>query len=138
MEHEDVMAKIQNFSYNRERLREVHAQLESMTYKTTATYGNLAASMSTGFSSKVEKYGNRSYELHKKEAKLKRKLDEIVKLIQYSGLDNREKALMWWLANNGKLQGFARRQRIGKFNVYKIRDRAVKKIIAAYKTQNVR
>ncbi|WP_405379327.1 hypothetical protein [Phascolarctobacterium sp.] len=127
----DVVQKLQNYTYYKARLAEVKERLESMCYKTTTTYGNLAPSTGGGFTSKVETYGNKSYDLHRKEREYRAKLNEVVRFIQYSGLSNREKSVMWWIANNGKLQAYARRQRIGKDNVYKIRDRAINKIIAA-------
>lgn len=137
MSEKEVIQKIQNYSYYKARLKEVQEQLASMAYKVTATYGNLAAATSNSFTSKVETYGNRKYELHKKEAAIKASIAEIERLINCSGLDSKESELMWWLANNGKLQAYARREHIGKFNVYKIRDRALRKIITANEPQSV-
>ena len=138
MNEKDLIEKIQNYSYYKARLKEVQEQLESMAYKVTATYGNLAAAASNSFTSKVETYGNKKYELHKKEAAIKANIAEIERYINCSGLDSKESALMWWIANNGRLAAYARREHIGKDNVYKIRDRAVKKIIAAHTPQNLR
>lgn len=134
---EEVMAKIQDYTYNMERLQEIREQIKSIVYKTTATYGNLAPSAGSGFSSKVEDMGNRRHMLRQKECIYERKVQEITRMIEHSGLTEREKELMWWVARCGKLQAYARQEKIGKFNVYKIRDRAVEKIIAAQIQQNV-
>ena len=45
----DVMQKLQNYTYYKARLAEVKEKLDSMCYKTTATYGNLAPSTGGGF-----------------------------------------------------------------------------------------
>lgn len=137
MDEKELISKITGYSYNMARLEEINEQLQSICIKITATYGNLAAASGGGFRSKVEDIGNRRYELKVKRAVYERKVLEVRRLIDDSGLDDREKGLMWWIANNGKLQAYARREHIGKDNVYKIRDRAVKKIIAANITQNV-
>ena len=137
MTKNDVMQKIQSYTYYKARYKEVKERLASMSYKTTATYGNLAPSTGGGFTSKVETYGEKSYDLHKKERAIHSKLAEIVRLIERSGLTDREKGVMWWIAKNGKLQAYARREHIGKDNVYKIRDRAIGKIIAAHAPHNV-
>ena len=137
MDAKKLLEIIQDYSYCKARLKEVQDMLESVVPKVTATYGNLAPSMGSGFSSKVETQGNRRYELHKQEKKYNDKIALIEKYIEHSGLTEREKQLMWWLARNGKLQPFARREHIGKDNIYKIRDRAVNKILAAHVPQNV-
>lgn len=137
MDKQAVIDKIQNYTYYSNRLKEIKEQIERAGYgKTTATYGNLAGGGGSGNSSKVESKGIKHYELDGKKLYYENKIAEIKRLIEHSGLDKREKALMWWIARNGKLQAYARRERIGKDNVYKIRDRAVNKIIAANTPQN--
>ena len=63
VDEKEVIRRIQNYSYNKARLDEILEQIESICYKTTPTYGNLAASSGGGFSSKVEDMGNRRHEL---------------------------------------------------------------------------
>lgn len=137
MTKKDILEILQNYNYYNARLADIQEQIESMCFKVTATYGNLAPSVSGYPTNKVEKYGDKVYMLSKKEETIKRKIDIITKLIENSGLDEQEKGVIWWVAKNGKLQAYARRERIGKDNVYKIRDRALNKIIAANKTRNV-
>ena len=137
MDAKKLLETIQDYSYCTARLKEVQDMIKSITPKVTATYGNLAPSMGSGFSSKVETQGNKLYDLHRKEREYSAKIDRITEYIEKSGLTEREKELMWWLARNGKLQPFARREHIGKDNVYKIRDRAVNKILAAHVPQKV-
>ena len=130
MEHKALIENIKSYSYNTARLLEIKEQLTSICCKTTPTYGNLAAASSNSINSNVEKIGNLRFELTKKEIELKKKLNEIASLIENSGLSDREKELMWWIARTGNIQAFARRNHIGKDNVYKIRDRAIKKMLA--------
>lgn len=139
MDKQEVLRKLSNFSYNRARLREIQEQLNSITYKVTPTYGNLSGTSGGGFGgSKVESMGNRRHDLKQAARGYSCKVAEVYRMIERSGLEEKEKALMWWIANNGKLQAFARREKIGKDNVYKIRDRAIKKIIAACMPHNER
>lgn len=137
MDKKDVIQIIQGYSYYSAMLAEVREQLKGISYKTTPNYGNTAAGTSGGNKSKVEQYSIKSYELHKLEAYHEKKVKEVKRLIEKSGLSEREKDVMWWLAKYGKLAAYARREGIGKDNVYKIRDRAISKIIAACITQNV-
>lgn len=137
MDAKKLVETIQDYSYCKARLKEVQDMLESIVPKVTATYGNLAPSMGSGFSSKVETQGNKLYDLHRKEKEYSCKIARITEYIENSGLTEREKLLMWWIARNGKLQAFARREHIGKDNVYKIRDRAVNKILAVHIPQKV-
>lgn len=138
MDKEAVLNKLSNYSYYSARLEETREQHKSICYKVTATYGNLAGSGGGGYGSKVEDMGNRRIDLERKMREYKAHVSEVYRMIEKSGLDEREKKLMWCIANNEKLQAFARREHIGKDNVYKIRDRAIEKIIAANKTRNVR
>lgn len=138
MDKQAVLDKITEYSYNKARLAELKEQLDSINYKTTATYGNLAPTMGSGFNnSKVEDMGNRRYEIERAMQPYKRKIAEVRRMIESSGLTDVEKGVMWWLARTRNLQAYARRERIGKDNIYKIRDRAVNKIIAALNTHNV-
>lgn len=134
---ERILEKLGNYTYYATRLKETREKIDSLTYKTTPTYGLQPPAMTNAFNSKVENMGNTRYELRKKELMYERKVQEIVDMIEKSGLDKQEKELMWWMAKCGKLQAFRRIHRIGKYNVYKMRDKAIEKIIAAHKLQNV-
>lgn len=136
MDAKELMDILRNCTYYQARLNEVQERIDSICYKVTATYGNLAATSGGGFSSKVEDMGNRRHDLDQQKRYYIKKLMQIRKYIECSGLDEREKALMWWIANNGRLAAYARREHIGKDNVYKIRDKAVSKILAAHAPQN--
>ncbi len=137
MDAEKVIQLLKNYIYNSTRLEEIQEQLDSICPKITPTYGNLAPAFGGNNDSKIEKLGNRYLELEQKAKYYSHKVRVVKNMIEKSGLTEREKGLMWWIANNGRLAAYARRERIGKDNVYKIRDRAVNKIIAAYETRNV-
>lgn len=136
MDKEKVLSTIQGYAYYAALLAEINERLESISYKTTATYGNLAPSAGGGLTSdKVADMGNRRHELTLQKERYKAKLAEVRHMIGHSGLTKQERGVMWWIARCGQLAAYARRENIGKDNVYKIRDRAVNKIIAAQKPQ---
>ena len=136
MDREEVMQIIQEYPYYAARLQEVQERLFAMCYKVTPTYGQ-TASATGGNVSKVETYALKQCELKDKEEEYQQKIAYIQKLINESGLNEAEKGVMWWSAKYGRLSAYARREHIGRYNVYKIRDRAIEKIIAADKPQNV-
>ena len=137
MTRQDVMQALESYKYHLARLLEIEKRIESIVPKVTATYGNVAGGGGGGVSNPVESQGVRISDLKRKAQKHKTEVHKVVRMIEHSELSKREKELMWWIARNGNLQAFARREHIGKDNVYKIRDSAVKKIIAANSPQNV-
>lgn len=137
MTKQDVMQVIESYNYHLARLYEIERRIEGITPKVTATYGNVAGGRGSGVSNPVESQGVRISDLKRKANKHRVEVQKAVRMIENSGLCKTEKELMWWLARSGNLQAFARREHIGKDNVYKIRDRAVNKIIAANSPQNV-
>ena len=137
MDADKVIETLKSYIYNSTRLEELKEQLDEICPKMTPTYGNLAPTCGGNNSSKVERQGNRVIELKARARVYARKVKQVESFIEESGLTDREKELMWWIANNGKLAAYARRERIGKDNIYKIRDRAVSKIIAGHDLQNV-
>lgn len=132
MNAKEVIRIITNYTYCKARLEELQEQIDGIQPKMTATYGNLAGGTGGGNnSSQVERVGNRHYELQMRQQVYQKNIEEVHTLIECSGLNDTEKRLMWWLANNGKLQTFARDNNIGSYNVYKVRDKALNKIITA-------
>lgn len=125
-----IIEEIKSYTYNMSRLAEIKEQLEEIQPKITSTYGNLGCACSKSNKSNVERMGNRRLELTNKRNMYLKKLIKIETMIEKSGLDVTEKSLMWWIARTGNIQAYARRYHIGKDNVYKIRDRAAKKIVA--------
>ena len=138
MTEKELLELIQSYAYNKARLIEIQDELNSVNYKITAMYGNLAPSSGGTFNSKVETIGNKRHELKARGYVYKNKIERIIKYIENSGLTDREKGVIYWLAKNRRLQAYARREHIGKDNIYKIRDRALKKIIIDNKLQNVK
>ena len=130
---EKLIEIIQSYTYYCARLYEVQKQLEKMSYKVTPTYGNESFGACSGNQNKLEDYSIKQYELHQKEKHFKSKIIYVKRLIEKSDLTETEKNIMWWIANNGKLAAYARKNHIGKDNVYKIRDKAVKKILSKNK-----
>ena len=78
--------------------------------------------------SKVEKKGIQFYELNRKLAKTRREIALIRNYINNSGLSDQEKRVIWVVAKNESLLQYARENGIQPSNIYKIRDRALKKM----------
>lgn len=135
MDVSKVRRYIEKYRYYSVILAELQDMIASTNPKTTATYGQLSGFGGGGISDETAEISIRRNALRVKAAKISRKLANITRLIEHSGLTEREKGVMWCIANSGNLQVHARRERIGKDNVYKIRDRALKKI--ADRLQNV-
>lgn len=135
MTEQEILSKIKSYQYIAATKRELDDQLESVVYKITATYGDAAGGAAGGFSSKVERV---AIKREKMLAKIRRKeleIREIKKLIECSGLNEQEQEILWTVARAGNLRRYARDNALCKSYVYKIRDKAVKKIAA--RLQNV-
>ena len=135
MTEQEILSTIKNYQYIDATRRELEEQLETIVYKVTATYGDAAGGTSSGFSSKVERVAINREKLLAKIRRKELELRRIKRLIESSGLDATEQAVLWTVAKCGNLRRYARDNKLCKSYVYKIRDRAVKKI--ASKLQNV-
>ena len=78
--------------------------------------------------SKTENKGIQFYTLKEKVAEMQQEIAQITDFINNSGLTEQEKQIMWLVANNQSLSKYARENEIQPSNVYKIRDRALRKI----------
>lgn len=134
---ERILNKIENYTYAITVKKELEEQLARITYKCTPTYGNVGGG-ATGFkTSKVETNVIHKDEIQRKINRKDAEIKEIENLINGSGLTEQEKEVLWCVAREEHLSSYARYYKIYLSNVYKIRDRALKKIAAALKPQNV-
>lgn len=135
MTEKEILSKIQSYNYYIAVKTELEGQLESLVSKITTEYGEMAGGGSGTFDSKVEKLAINRTRLESKIKTLDCEICEIKRLIEKSGLDEMEQDILWQVAKSERLISYSRRNNVSKSYVYKIRDRALKKI--ASKTQNV-
>ena len=131
MKEHEVVNTIRRWQFIEATKRELEEQLESIVYKTTATYGDTAGG-GGGFTSKVEDIAIKRQKLIRKIRVIELEQKLIIKMIQCSGLTDIEKSVLWEVAKCGNLRRFAQVNKICKSNVYKIRDRAIKKVAAKW------
>jgi hypothetical protein len=137
MDKDYVLEIIRSYTYNKERVKELREKIESICPKLTATYGNLAGATGSGTSNPTADIAHRLGELKSRRAKYVELAHIAECMIERSGLNDIERGLMWRLAENGYCAAYAREHNINENNIYKIRDRAVRKIIAAHTPRNV-
>lgn len=135
MTEKEILEKIQNYNYYVAVKTELEGQLESLVSKITAEYGETAGGCGT-FDSKVEKLAIKRERVESKIKALDYSMQVVKDLIENSGLEQTEKDVMWQVAKCESLISYARNQKLYKSYVYKIKDRALKKI--SLKLQNVR
>lgn len=128
MTENEIKRKIKSYRFVEATKNELQQQLEELTYKTTNTNNEEVPAMTNAVHSKVEKYVITKVEKEKKKNEKQKELDEIWDMIHRSGLNEDEVNVMWCIAQGESLASYARRSRIYKSNVYKIRNRALRKI----------
>ena len=131
MTENEVVKVIKRWQFIEATKRELEEQLESIAYKTTATYGDTAGG-GGGFTSKVEDIAIKRQKLMQKIRMKEVEKKKIKSLIECSGLSDIEQAVLWEVAKCGNLRRFAQCNKICKSNIYKIRDRAIKKVAAIH------
>lgn len=127
---QQIEKTIKSYTYHIHILEELKMQLASIVPKTTSNVDAAPAS-SNGFRSKVEAMSIKRIELKAKIQNSEKTIARITKMIECSGLTDVEKGALWCIANNERLVQYARRNRIKQSQIYKIRDRALKKVAKA-------
>lgn len=131
MKEHEVVNTIRRWQFIEATKRELEEQLESISYKITANYGD-AAGGGGGFTSKVEKIALKRQNLMQKIRIKNIEQKKIRSLIECSGLSTIEQAVLWEVAKCGNLRRFAQCNDLCKSYVYKVRDRAIKKVAAIH------
>ena len=127
MTDKDILNKIQSYNYIKATKEELEEQLQSIVYKSTQSYGELGG-MAGGSSSKVERHAMRKMELEDKISKAEAQLREIEGFISHKSLNQTEQEVLRCIADCEHLISYARYNKMCLSNVYKVRDRALKKI----------
>ena len=104
----ELESTIKSFSYLMATADELKKKIEGMTYKTTSSINPAPSSSTNAFHSKVEDFGN----------------NYILMKTKYE-----EKDILHFLATNGSMLSYARKKGIYKSYVYKIKDKALAKLL---------
>lgn len=83
--------------------------------------------------SKVENKGIYFYNINKKLQEARQEMAQIKRYIEDSGLTDQEKEVLWMIAERKKLLSYAKEKGITPSYIYKIRDRALKKVVQYHK-----
>ena len=128
-----LLNKIQNYSLYCSQEREYAEAIEERRHG-SGRKREVPKSLN-GPCSYVENRGIGIYTLQQKKAVAALEIARITRFIEESELTDQEKAVLWCAAENKALSKYARENNIKSSKVYKIRDRALRKIIKKQKKQ---
>jgi len=122
-----LLEQLKNYHLLQSDMERLEHRIRTMGYKMTANYGPMCGSGGFG-GSKVESHSLRLTDT-KQELESKRKIVEMLQdAIDHSGLNKRERNLVIATVNGFSLSAYARRENIYRSYVYKLRDRAIRKM----------
>ena len=129
----DIRALLECFKSVQEtlsRINELEERIATHSIRLTPSYENIGAGKSGGSkTSQIERYVETMLELQRELIKCKSRL-ELVQIVSESGvLTEMEHELLEWLQLGGTMSDFARIHNIYSSNVYKIRDKALNKVL---------
>lgn len=131
----DLLALIQNYSRNEQRLHEAEERLRSKTYRITPTYSNTGGGGGGNSSkSRVEYHAEKILKLKRDIAEYRRKVDIVRTVLQCPELTAIEWRTLNWIANGGRPATFAELEGIYISRIYKIRDKALRKALRSLET----
>lgn len=113
-----------------ERIKRLEERIASRTIRVTPSYRTVGGGRSSSPSvSEVERYVEEKIELEEELVKCRVRLT-LIEYVKESGvLSGIEYELIEWLQIGGRLSDFARSHGIYKSHVYKIRDKAIEKML---------
>lgn len=129
MTERDLLNILQRYTYLQDQLRKAEGVLEAMQYGITPSYDNTGGGRCSGNKSKVEEFAIRKMKLQREADEHRKKLRIADAALDCPELTTIEMCTLNWIAMNGKLAEFAEMKGIYKSNVYKIRDKALKKAL---------
>lgn len=130
MTEKELVRKIRSYSFIETIKNELQRQIDSLVYRTTSANSPENPAQTNTVSSKVETYVLDRLDLERKRDARQRELNEIWGLIHNSGLDAEEVEVLWCISQRESLAAYARSKRMYRSRVYKVRDRALKKVCA--------
>lgn len=131
----DLLEQLKNYQLVKNDIERLTKRLQSAGYSMTAQYGLAPGGHSGEVSSKVERLAMKLHEI-KQELEQKLKLLAVLDdAIRNAGLNKRERDLIECTVSGFSLSAYARQHNIYKSHVFKIRDKALKKM-RVYITEN--
>lgn len=127
MGKEPLLIRIQSYNTYKLRESEYAAQIQEKGYVDAKNNDGHSNIVNKAYS-KVEKKGIEFYTIRKKLAYTRREIAQITKYIEESGLTEEEKSVLWLVAKRRRLLPYAKEKGITPSYIYKIRDRAIKKV----------
>ena len=115
------------------RLNELQERIKSHCYTVTPRYSAEVAGNGGMVTSKVERYYITRAQIQAELESLERIVLRVSAAINKAGLTSRERELTASTMNGRSLSSYAKEKNIYKTHVYKIRDRALSKILNALK-----
>lgn len=136
-EERRLLEKIKNYTLIEDEIMRLRDRLKEENYKVIATYESTGGGSTSNRASKVETMGIRVMELEQQIREKQEILRSIYDAVNNAGLNKRERDLIICTIKGYSLSGYARQKNIYKTHVYKIRDTALRKMLAYLKAQNV-
>lgn len=123
------MIKISSYTLIESDIKALKERLEAISYSTTASYSLTGGTFGGFGGSKVESFSIRKMELEREIREKQRLLQTIDKARECAELTKRERDLIAHIISGGSLSSFARQRNIYKSHIYKIRDKALGKMV---------
>jgi len=132
---ESILTMISNYAYYHKELVDLEERLQEKCFKMTASYGNVGHS--TAVVNQVESYCISRYKLKESIEKYKRKLALCDQFLELPALTDREREILVACRDGRCLLDYSRTNGVYKSYVYKIRDRAIKKIARYVRSKSI-
>lgn len=131
----NLLRMLQNYRYDKERLKEAVERLEGMSYKVTPSYSSTGGSGGRP-GSKVEDYTEKAEKLRRAIRTYRQNTGMVDRALESTELDRMERRVLEWIACGGRLSSLAEAEGIYISRIYKIRDKALRKALRHLETQN--
>ena len=132
---DSILTMISNYVYYHKELVDLEERLREKCFKMTASYGGVGHS--TAIVNQVESYCISRYKLKESIGKYKRKLALCDQLLELPVLTEREREILIACRDGRCLLEYSRANGVCKSYVYKIRDRAIKKIAKYVRSKSI-
>ena len=129
-DEKELLNCLRNAEATYRRIKELEEKIASKSYKITPSYGSVGSFGGGGRrTSQIETYVETMLEL-KDELDICKERLKVIQAVKDCGvLSEEESRLLEWLQLGGKLSDYAKDNGIYQSKVYKIRDKALKKVL---------
>ena len=132
----ELLRLLQSHRYNKARLEETTERLLSSSHKITPSYSNTGGGGSGGRYSKVESFAEKTEKLKAAIREYRRDVQAVETALACPELSKRELKVLNWIADGWRLSTLAMAEYVYISQIYKIRDRALKKASRHLETRN--